>query len=635
MFYMAREKYNLISELNKKSKEMEETSKLGLVGQGDFYGANNIMRLAMNLKHQAQHLTIDNPEFPFLYDGKENLMGEYSSFYEKTKKEYKVMHIIKKYEELLKGKCKIALYFLYCKDDDSWKLIERKEVENLTENFGFEYNNEYLDNAEIGEVIPKDTVLYTSTSYDENMNVSVGVNGRILYAAHPAVQDDAIIVSESFAKRMITNQIVSRTISINDNYILLNLYGDKDNYQGIPNIGQSINNGILCATRSMKETRMFSDLRDSSLSVINLNVDNVYYADGKVVDINVYCNNPNIKKNKVNSILLEYYQDARWFYSEVYRTCKGIIKSKAKHIDIEINRWMRRAMDYLDTEAHWAFNDNIFSNLMVEILIQKKVAIGRGRKIVGRAGNKTVVSSIWPDDEMPYLTTECYRDQYGVVHPKGKREKIELITNPLAIINRTIPMVLFESSITFITDKARKHMAEMDNIKEQSEFMFDIIDILNFKQGKEIRDLYATLSDREKKEFIQSAIKDGIYIRWEAFDEEINLRDNIIKIYEKYSDIMKPYEIFIPKPKWGRDIHIGSDYIGYQYIMMLKQNGERGFSARAAGSINDESLPEKSNNNKTGRFWASDNAVKFGEYELSNFMIVTSPKCNFLGTPMQ
>lgn len=236
---------------------------------------------------------------------------------------------------------------------------------------------------------------------------------------------------------------------------------------------------------------------------------------------------------------------------------------------------------------------------------------------------------------MPYLTTECYRDEYGVVHPKGKKERVELITNPLAIINRTIPMVLFESSITFILDKTRKHMATLDDVKEQSEFMFSIIDMLNVKQGKEVRDLYSGLSDKEKKRFVDSAIKYGIYIRWEAFDSSINLRDNIIKVYETYPDIMKPYEIFIPKPKWGRDIHIGADYIGFQYIMMLKQSGERGFSARAAGSINDESLPEKSNNNKTGRFWASDNAVKFGEYELSNFMIVTSPKHVFLGTPMQ
>ena len=44
------------------------------------------------------------------------------------------------------------------------------------------------------------------------------------------------------------------------------------------------------------------------------------------------------------------------------------------------------AMNYLDTQAVWAFNDNVFSNMMVEILMRRKDPINIGRKIVGRAG---------------------------------------------------------------------------------------------------------------------------------------------------------------------------------------------------------------------------------------------------------
>jgi len=388
-----REKYNLIQELQKKSEELKGKKKLSLVGQGDFAGGNNVMRGTMNIKHHIQHLAIDNPEFPFFYDGKENLTGEHSSAYSRTNKEYKVINIIKKYNELLKGKCNTALYFLYCKEDDSYTVIERKEVENLTEHFGFNYKNDYLDNAEIGEIIPKNTVLYSSTSYDDNMNVSIGVNGRILYAVHPGVQDDAIIVSESFAKRMVAANITSKTIPINENTILLNLYGKDGEYKGLPDIGDVIHDGILAASRTVKESRMFSDLRDSSLTTINQQGDSIYYCDGEseVIDINIYCNNPNIKANKVNKQIVQYYNDARWFYTDVYKICKQITKSGSKNIDKEINRWMRKAMNYLDTQALWAFNDNIFSNLMVEILLRKKEPLKVGRKIVGRHGNKTVV----------------------------------------------------------------------------------------------------------------------------------------------------------------------------------------------------------------------------------------------------
>ena len=104
---MSKEKFNLMMELKKKRGELQGKKKLSLIGQGDFPGANNVMRATMNIKHQIQHLTIDKPEFPMLYDGKENVTGANSSFYTKTDKQYEVIGIVKKYNERLKGKCNI------------------------------------------------------------------------------------------------------------------------------------------------------------------------------------------------------------------------------------------------------------------------------------------------------------------------------------------------------------------------------------------------------------------------------------------------------------------------------------------------------------------------------------------------
>ena len=244
---------------------------------------------------------------------------------------------------------------------------------------------------------------------------------------------------------------------------------------------------------------------------------------------------------------------------------------------------------------------------------------------IPRHGNKTVISAIWPDEEMPYLTTETYTDEYGVVHPKGTKERVDLITNPLAIINRTIPMVMFEGSVTFILDKMRKHMATMDNIDKQKDFMFDVLGILNPDETVNLINLYNGLTDKQKKRFINDCISinrdgtlmtnNGAYLKWEAFNDEYKLRDCIIKVYEKYPEVFTPYNIFIPKPKWGRDIHVGKDYVGYQYILMLKQSGESGFSVRSAGSISEESLPEKSSSHKQGKSWHSSKPIRFGEWK--------------------
>ena len=253
-----------------------------------------------------------------------------------------------------------------------------------------------------------------------------------------------------------------------------------------------------------------------------------------------------------------------------------------------------------------------------------------------RHGNKTVACSIWPDEDMPYLTTSINRDQYGVAHPKGVKERVELITNPLAIVNRTIPMTMYEGSITYILDRTRKYAATLNTDDDKKEFMFDILGIINPRQTKELDDVYNSLSDSAKHRFIEDCISlnldgtlktnNGLYCRWEAFNDTVLLRDAIIQIYEKYPDIFTPYHIFVPKRKWGRDIYLGEDYVGYQYIMMLKQSGEKGFSVRSAGSISDESLPEKDHAHKLSKSPWSSKPIRFGEYELPNFMIVTNPE---------
>ena len=237
---------------------------------------------------------------------------------------------------------------------------------------------------------------------------------------------------------------------------------------------------------------------------------------------------------------------------------------------------------------------------------------------------------------MPYLTTDITVDQYGVEHPVGVRERVDLITNPLAIINRTIPMVMYEGSISFILDRVRKHANTLDTDEEKKNFMFDVLRILNPKQTAELEEIYAGLSKYAKKKFIEDCISidhtghlrtdNGLYMRWEPFNDEWCLRDSILKVYEKYGDILKPYYTFMPKPKWGRDVCIGQHHVGYQYIMMLKQSGEKGFSVRSAGAISDESLPEKSHSVKISREWHSSKPIRFGEYETPNFLVITAPE---------
>lgn len=377
-----REKFTLIKSLQDRAKELGD-NKLPLVGTADFTAANNIMRQTMNIKHKVQHLAINEPEFPMLFDGKENVEGKYSTYYTEAKKKYKVIDIIKKYDQRFKGNVKFALMFLYNEDDDEYRVVERREVENLSEHFGFKYNNEYFDACQVGDIIDEGDIIAKSPSYMDDELVGCGVNGRIVFATDPWVQDDAICISESFAKRMSVTDVTSLSIPVNDDTILLNLYGDNEHYRPLPDIGERVKGGIVCASRILRPQKMFSDFRDSMLSTINLQSDSIFYGDGVVVDINVYCNNKKISTNRTNKQVLDYLQESKYFYSKVYRRCKAIMNQHPKNVDREIGHWLRLAINNLDEDAIWAFNDNTFSNIMIEILLANETFLNLGRKIVG------------------------------------------------------------------------------------------------------------------------------------------------------------------------------------------------------------------------------------------------------------
>ena len=80
------------------------------------------------------------------------------------------------------------------------------------------------------------------------------------------------------------------------------------------------------------------------------------------------------------------------------------------------------------------------------------IDIKRGQKITGRYGNKSVVAKILPDDEMPYTED-------------GQR--VDLLLNLLAIINRTTSFAIYELCITSICYQVRQKMREMATYEEK------------------------------------------------------------------------------------------------------------------------------------------------------------------------
>ncbi len=604
---MKRDKFNMIDELEEKDRELAgDISLLGATALTDI-GHVNAMRGVMFTSHLKQFTNLIHPEFPQVFTNAENTVGKYSSGYKKMKHKCEVVGKAMKFDGL-GDKAYFGVVFFRDDVDKKFIMVERKEFENLTEIYGYQMQNEVLDSLSVGDSVKAGTVVCKSTSYDENMNYSYGVNVPFMYCLDAQTTEDAAVISRTLSYYLGSPVIENRKIPINDNHFLLNLYGDDTHYKPFPSIGERVKDNIVLAKRSLINNQILSDFKSSALQKINYASDELWHGEGIVADISVYCNNEDIKRNSFNSEILDMFEAETHYYEEIvrmYDEMKEYCDNFGYTIHPDIVHLYARAKTYLNRDYKWKEGDGVFSNIVMTITLFDIVPAQLGQKITGRYGNKSVISEIRDDYLMPH------REDGTVIH---------LLLNELAIINRTTSAPLFENSITFICERIQQYAATLKTRREKEDIIFDIITMLNSEQGERMRATYNAMNDNERDDFINSCIEDHIYIHVQPLSTKQNLFKAINEVYTKYGDILKPYDIYVYK--FGRWIKTFQPvYAGRQYIMKLKQTSEKGFIARNTGEVNMEGLPEKSHAHKNGTAEVSGNTVRFGEFETYEFKV--------------
>lgn len=603
-------KYNLKDELLSADEQlMNSNSVIGMTMLTQFK-YNNSSRSVMHTAHLKQAVNLLDPEPPHVFTNGENVVGKHSSGYKKTKNKSTVFRIIKKYEDIVDAP---LVYHLFYFDEKKKKydMFIRKESENLTERYGYRYNNEVIDSLKEGDTIKKDTVVYKSRSYDDDMNYSYGVNVPILYTLNPYTTEDACVVSDWLAERMKSIEINTVSIGVNQNDFLLDMYGKKGIYKPIPDIGEYAN-GELAVKRTLFTNQLLVDFKDSSLNKPTAS-DQSYFISGRVIDIDIYNNNPDIEETPFNSQIIKYLNSQRDFYQEILETCEEI-KSSGFEYSKKINYWYKRAKEFLDPDTRWKDADSVFGNILIKVEVEEEKPLSVGQKIVGRSGNKSVISAIWPVDKMPK-----YKDANGNMH------HIHLLYSDLGLVNRTTAFPLIEMYITCFCNQLRVQLSNIEDLNEQADLLFEFINDLNEEQAAKMRKTYDNLSRSDREKYMHDCIYgSGIYIRVHPVWETTPIFKRFLKIEEKYSWI-QPYKLYINK--WGRDIELLNDsYVGEMYVMKLKQTSEKGFSSRSTGSINSKGLPERSHKNKSFTELHSSTPIRFGEFETLNFAIGTMPE---------
>lgn len=548
-------------------------------------------------------------EKPRVFTNYENVIGEYSDYNIRAESDYEVTNIIKKFSKF-DTDAQPYLMFLRDKNTGEYSVFERKDVEDLPEKYGFQYDNSGIDKFQIGDTIPQGEPLMRPTSFDPYGNWGYGKNVTFMYAIDDDTIEDAVKVSKSLSEELCSTEVETVRITLSENNFFLNMYGDDESYKCFPDVGETVKDGKLCVKRLIRKSQILFDMTNSNTRR-KMSGDVAYYINGTVVDVDIYSNKKReeIPDTSFNKQVLEYLDMSTEYWTEVRDYTQKLIDSGAV-VSTKIRSLNKRSKELLDPDTVIKDNKSTFSNIVMYIQVKRKLGLSLGQKVAGRHGNKGVISKIVPDHEMPHVV------ETG--------ERVDIVFNTLGIIGRLNIFQMFEQAITFIMDQQLIKIKSCDSIKDKEYYLFRLLEIFNKEYHDwAVQDYRETCkTKKDKKEYFEILEKEGIYMHIPPYWSNDDYPYECIKrCYEEFPWI-QPYTIAVYddiSEQWVPVIN--KQIIGSMYIMKLKQSSKKGFIARSTGTVSTFGVPCKSDNAKKHLLPFSQQPIRHGEQEYCNQLI--------------
>ena len=581
---MPRQIMNNAADIERRCAEVNPLSLTGMSALG-FPEKISTTRGGMMVKHTSQRVVVRNPEFPMMFTGAENEFGKRSSWDVRATADYKLM---KKFVKFKDSPYSLIAYIFKNLETGKYLCKIYKPAVNLVERYGFRMKDNIRGIKE-GDMLPKGSSIAQSSSYVDD-NYCAGCNIRMAYAVLPDLTEDSLVISEDAAKALEYDMVDIVTVNVSKKSYLLNRYGKNGEYKPFPDIGEDVQNDVLC---SIRENSYVSTFAEASIPHVN---DTKYFSHGTVVDIDIFTN-VEVEDAQFN----RYLTQIRQWYTDIFSYISTIITDPNQD-DTSLLDIYHQAEKYLNGSA-WVTKEYIVDTIIKFTMLQP-MRIAVGQKVVGRYGNKSVISKIIPTDEMPKT------DDGRPIH---------MLANALAVPNRIIAFATYEGSMTFMQDRMYQHIQHLwkEKLATKDEIMTCVCDFVSIfapDEGSEIMRVYKEMPNT----VFQDIMDHGIFIQIEPFNK-VCVRDALLEAYDKYPDIMKPYKIFTKlHHRW---VKIDGEYpVGFQYTWVLKQEPSKALSAISTGRTTLYDQPVKTHQFTKNLRHYSDNPVKYGEYDSLNFL---------------
>lgn len=392
-----------------------------------FLNRNDSTRIQMASNQMKQAISLTKPEVPLIKSGNEAKYTKYTSS----------LYIAK-----LNGEC------IY---NDSYIIIIKYEdgtgdVINVDPQAYLDFDRTVISNIRVNQKFKKNDILaYTRNINKDTGELMLGKNLLVGFISMGWTFEDAVIVSESCAKKMAYRRVIKNRLELDKDMVLLNLndYG----YMPVKGNGTIVKKGdILFKIGFYKEDSLLSLVADN-YKEIKAESDGIFYYDIK------------IRKEVVPHLLM-----SNWLKKKIKEQ-----KIREYHIKEELNT-ISNSEKFIYKYCYLDSRKKISSKIATidyYIITDKDLVVGS--KLANRHGNKGIISKILPDNEMPKLKDGTCLD---------------VVLNPLGVISRMNLGQLYEIHLSWIIHLLIKNFKDLNSYDFINKCL-EIITIIDNTKNKE------------------------------------------------------------------------------------------------------------------------------------------------------
>jgi len=574
-------------------------------------------RVDMLASHISQFMVLNGGEYPWIFAGPENNLGEYEFSKSRRDQDITVLAVIPKYHNVV-GPQRIeknpSITVIY--KGHTTGLIHYLTVDSYTKGSdGFGYENVF-ENTHLLEPncpIYKEQRLVTSPIHKDGLYCP-GVNLNVAYLTLEETIEDSMLVSESAAAKMSTSELHEVKIIIRADQYPLNTYGFEDEPRFMPDINEFVNrDGILIALRTMTTETVISDTTRTTRDIPQSIHDEIFRAPpgSKILDITINAAHSSKSPKFLYTQADKYIQASNRYYQEIV---KAFSQQRRQDLSPECNTLLSNAIQRL-TAAGVTLpgmsrkpktkligkNKHPIEFMEITIVYITERKFEPGYKSTGRDGQKGVVCRILPDAYMPV-------DDYGI--------RADLVIDPASCISRMTVGPLYECAINRTSEFVRREMQRVytqDPMKAW-DILIDYISDVNPNYAQHICEVMVT--DRDKFETVEDCIRTHITLHIPPGLNTIGPK-LIQKLKNKWKVEITPVTFHQVDMDGNVSAPIRTKRpccIGSKYVFLLCKIPEP--SSPGVARINQYNTPMKSHPSDKFKYPIKQSPIRTGEDEL-------------------